>query len=107
MANNLTGDFDAIFQVSVKQINGILATMHQSRIDPLASPTFPHSIIIPVGELPEILQPWNKYFVDWVGGVAQRGGLPRRYSRRFTPNLFRKYPRYTRKPSRAWRMRGL
>jgi len=72
MANNLTGDFDAIFQVSVKQINGILATMHQSRIDPSASPTFPHSIIIPVGELPEILQPWNKYFVQWVGGVAQQ-----------------------------------
>ncbi len=71
MANNLTGDFDAIFQISVKQINGILATMHQSRIDPNASPTFPHSIIIGVGDLPKALLP-SEYFKDWTSGLAAR-----------------------------------
>ena len=30
MANNLTGDFEAVVQVSVRQINGMLATLHQN-----------------------------------------------------------------------------
>jgi peroxiredoxin len=30
MANPLTGDFDAVVQISVRQINGLLATLHQN-----------------------------------------------------------------------------
>src|SRR3972149_10872564 len=52
MANNLTGDYQAVLQVSVRQLNGILATMHQKRMYPTASPTFPHSGSIRVGDLP-------------------------------------------------------
>jgi hypothetical protein len=37
MANNLTGDYEAVLQISVRQINGILATMHQNRMNPDAS----------------------------------------------------------------------
>ena len=30
MANNLTGDFEAVVQVSIRQISGMLATLHQA-----------------------------------------------------------------------------
>jgi hypothetical protein len=30
MANNLTGDYDAVLQVSVRQINGLLAAPQQN-----------------------------------------------------------------------------
>jgi peroxiredoxin len=71
MANNLTGDYDAVFQISTQQVNGILATMHQRRIDPTASPSFPHSIRFQVGDLPPILQPWNKNFGDFVSDLEK------------------------------------
>lgn len=48
MASNLTGDFEAVVQISVRQINGLVATLHQNRADPDASPSFPHSVILPV-----------------------------------------------------------
>ena len=38
MANNLTGDYEAVVQVSVRKINGILATMHQNKVNPDAPP---------------------------------------------------------------------
>ncbi len=50
MPNALTGDNEAVLQISVRQINGLLATMHQTKIDPAASPTFPHSTNVQVGE---------------------------------------------------------
>ena len=46
MANNLTGDYEAVVQVSVRKINGILSTMHQNKVNAHASdapPTFEHS----------------------------------------------------------------
>ena len=30
MPNNLTGDFEAVVQVSIRQLNGLLATLHQN-----------------------------------------------------------------------------
>jgi hypothetical protein len=30
MANNLTGDYEAVVQVSIRQINGLLATLQQN-----------------------------------------------------------------------------
>jgi peroxiredoxin len=71
MANNLTGDFDAIFQISVRRVNGILATMHQSRVNPDASPTFEHSSSVRVGDLPLILQRDSVQFSKWVAGAVQ------------------------------------
>jgi peroxiredoxin len=50
MANNLTGDFQAVIQISVRQLNGILATIHQNRIDPDISPSFVHSTSMPIGK---------------------------------------------------------
>lgn len=51
MANNLTGNYDAVLQVSVRQINGLLANMHQARMDATASPSFPHSGTIRIGSV--------------------------------------------------------
>jgi peroxiredoxin len=33
MANPLTGDFEAVVQIAVRQINGLLATLHQNGLD--------------------------------------------------------------------------
>jgi peroxiredoxin len=71
MANNLTGDFDAVFQIRVRRINGILATMHQSKINPNASPTFEHSSSIRLGDLPKVMQPDTLHFAQWFGGVVR------------------------------------
>jgi hypothetical protein len=52
MANNLTGDFEAVLQVSLQQINGVLASIHQARVDPKASPGFAHSARMRIGPSP-------------------------------------------------------
>jgi peroxiredoxin len=49
MANNLTGNFDAVLLVRVKKINAILATLHQNGACEDASPTLLHSAITRVG----------------------------------------------------------
>ncbi len=49
MANNLTGDFDAVLLVRVKIINALLATLHQNGADEDASPSFLHSVTTRVG----------------------------------------------------------
>jgi peroxiredoxin len=50
MANPLTGEFEAVLQISVRQINGILATLHQNGSDTSASPQLLHSVTLRVGE---------------------------------------------------------
>jgi peroxiredoxin len=54
MSNPLTGDYQAVIQVSVRQINGLLGTLHMRRIDPAASPTFAHTGTIRYGTEPAI-----------------------------------------------------
>ncbi len=49
MANNLTGDYDALLLVRVKTINAILATLHQNGVCEDASPTLLHSATVRVG----------------------------------------------------------
>ena len=57
MANTLTGDYEAVLQVSVRQINGLLATSHQNGAKGSGlSPSFPHSVVnLRVGDLPKYL----------------------------------------------------
>jgi len=50
MANNLTGDYEAVLQVKLQQVNAILATLHQARMDKDASPSFPHSVSFRIGD---------------------------------------------------------
>lgn len=75
MANNLTGDYPAVLQVSVRQLNGILASMHQKRIDPAASPSFPHRGSIRVGDLPVRFSPEILRYQSWVTDSTKAMGL--------------------------------
>jgi len=71
MANNLTGDYEAVVQVSVRKINGILATMHQNKVNPDASPTFEHSASpVQVGAL-KIPKHDTTHFAKWYASVVQ------------------------------------
>ena len=64
MANGLTGDFDALVEVSVETVNRILATMHQNKASEEASPTFPHSFAVRVGDVSTFLE-----LAHWAIGV--------------------------------------
>jgi hypothetical protein len=50
MPNVLTGDFNAVLQVSGKTINRLLASMHQNAFANRDVPSFPHTIGIRIGE---------------------------------------------------------
>ncbi len=52
MPNALTGDFDAVLLIRVARINALLATLHQNGADEDASPTFPHSVRLRIGDPP-------------------------------------------------------
>ncbi len=55
MANPLTGDFDAVVQVSVPTVNRLLASMHQNRGDDAGPPpphTLPHRGALSIGNKP-------------------------------------------------------
>ena len=73
MANPLTGDHDAVLQVSVGTLNRLLASMHQNEGTDAADylPTIPHSAFVRVGDDPATR-------VDGVQGVARvQAGVPR------------------------------
>jgi hypothetical protein len=50
MANALTGDFDAILQVSGGTVNRLIASMHQNSFADTARPSFPHSVKMRIGD---------------------------------------------------------
>ena len=69
MANLLTGDYDAVLQVSEATINRLLASMHQNDWRNPNTPSFPHSVGIRLGDVVE---------VDGVRGTAwAQVGVPR------------------------------
>jgi hypothetical protein len=50
MSNPLTGDFEAVLQVSGGTINRLLATLHQNSLAGLNLPSFPHVAQIRIGD---------------------------------------------------------
>lgn len=81
MANNLTGDYEAVVQIGVRQINGLLATLHQNGGSDDAPLALLHSASLRVGDPPRRF-PDVTDFGDWVleyhrthGGVRP-GDLP-------------------------------
>jgi hypothetical protein len=50
MASNLTGDYEAVVQVSTRQINGLLATLHQNGAQENAPLKLVHSATLRVGD---------------------------------------------------------
>jgi peroxiredoxin len=75
MGNNLTGDYEAVMQVSIRQVNGLLATLHQNGENKDATPTFPHSLVVRVGEQ----NPGGKLgvlkFGEWVSAIKPEFSL--------------------------------
>jgi hypothetical protein len=66
MANPLTGDFNAVLQVSGGTVNRLLASMHQNADH--GTPSFPHSIALRIGDA---------HAVDGVRGVVRaQTGVP-------------------------------
>ncbi len=50
MPNPLTGDFEAVLQVSGGTINRLLASMHQNAFEKPSLPSFPHSVRMRIGD---------------------------------------------------------
>lgn len=73
MANTLTGDYEAVLQVSVRQINGLLATSHQNGAKGSGlSPSFPHSVVnLRVGDLPKYLGVEVIESTKWLSDAVQ------------------------------------
>ena len=69
MTNLLTGDYDAVLQVSASTVNRLLASMHQNDWRNPNTPSFPHSVGVRLGDVVE---------VDGVRGTAwAQVGVPR------------------------------
>jgi len=69
MANPLTGDFEAVLQVSEGTLNRLLAGMHQNGFANPANPSFPHSATLRIGD---------GYAYDNVRGTVRvQVGVPR------------------------------
>jgi peroxiredoxin len=74
MANSLTGNYEAVFQIGVAQINYMLATMHQNKIDRSAYglPSFEHSAG-PVDIRPSTrFKPGFGVLTRWLGDEAAK-----------------------------------
>ena len=50
MANPLTGDFEAVLQISGSTINRLLATLHENAHTNPKLPSFPHSVQMRLGD---------------------------------------------------------
>src|SRR5436305_121859 len=50
MANLLTGDYDAVVQVSESTFNRLLASMHQNAWQDTSRPSFPHTVGVRLGD---------------------------------------------------------
>ena len=69
MANLLTGDYEAVLQVSADTLNRLLASMHQNAWSNPDNPSFPHSTGVRLGDV---------VMVDGVKGTAwAQVGVPR------------------------------
>jgi hypothetical protein len=71
MANPLTGDYEAVVQIAVRQIDALLATLHQRGTSADAPLTLLHSERLRVGDPPP-RPPGAGAFHDWV--LASHGG---------------------------------
>jgi hypothetical protein len=77
MANALTGDYEATLQVAIRQITGLLGTLHQNGAQQNNPMTMPHSEVGRIGD-PRRGPPdggvlTTGEFADWVS-TYQRGG---------------------------------
>ncbi|HEX5010176.1 MAG TPA: TlpA disulfide reductase family protein [Planctomycetota bacterium] len=72
MANPLTGDFDAVVQIAVRQLNGLLATLHQNGVASDTTLKLLHSVSLRIGDPPPPSHDLSG-FADWVLEVQAAG----------------------------------
>src|SRR6266545_6799205 len=74
MANNLTGDYEAVLQLAGRQINGLLATLHQNGVSDDAPLKLLHSADMSIG-FPNRHRPDVTAFAEWLNAFEPvRGG---------------------------------
>lgn len=71
MGNQLTGNFEAVLQISVRQLNAILATVHQNRslrqeLPDYKLPTFPYTEVFSIGTHGETIDPHLLRTATWL-----------------------------------------
>ena len=91
MANPLTGDFDAVLEVSGATVNRLLANMHQNAGSKPSIPTFPHGAWIRIGDpnpihgmRGNILGQVSVPHIDLIHGVSDRFWLEVSVRARYT-----------------------
>jgi hypothetical protein len=65
MTNSLTGDYEAVVQVAIRQINGLLGTLHQNAATEGAALRLLHSTTLRLGDPPR-RRPDVEIFGDWL-----------------------------------------
>ena len=70
MPNPLTGDYQAVVQISVRQINGLLGSLHQRRMTKGASPSFAHGGTVRYGVTPAIFAKDALRLGQWLTSAA-------------------------------------
>ncbi|HEX6575869.1 MAG TPA: hypothetical protein VF042_12945 [Gemmatimonadaceae bacterium] len=93
MANPLTGDFEAVLQVSGATVNRLLASMHQNAGANPDTPTFPHSMQMRVGDPDPIdgMRGWvaaqlGTPRIELIHGVSDRFWIEVPVRARYTPD---------------------
>jgi peroxiredoxin len=77
MPNNLTGAYEAVVQVAVRQINGLLASLHQNGASDDAPLKLLHSAVVRVGDPHTPPGPFGGVvgdFADWVRSYQRARG---------------------------------
>ena len=65
MTNPLTGDYEAVMQIAIRQINGLLGTLHQNAANKDAPLKLLHSTALRIGDPPR-RRPDVEVFGDWL-----------------------------------------
>jgi peroxiredoxin len=71
MANALTGDYEAVLQIAIRQINGLLGTLHQNGATADAPLQVPHSETLRIADQQQL--PVTGGFADWVMEFQRAG----------------------------------
>ena len=74
MANPLTGDYEAVLQVAIRQITGVLTTLHHNGVQPDNPMTMPHSDTGRLGDprRPPDAELADEVFAEWVNAYQRR-----------------------------------
>jgi peroxiredoxin len=72
MANNLTGECEAVLQISTRLINGVLASLHQNGLDDTAPLKLVHTATVRHGDPPRRLDEVSN-FAEWALSYRDTG----------------------------------